>query len=160
MKSYSHSGSFGKVSEEGADCLYISYYIYPPPSISVKAIHLVPSSEVEALLDEINSALKLHLRFPSRAEERGFRITFTENGPRQPQFLGISSSREAFNTLEKQTPLDEFLSQRLVDTAEMAAFVIKMNLALMAGKNKSKGSKDVKVQKRVQQKDGKWTRDR
>jgi len=122
----------------------------------------VPSSEVKAFLKEINKTLKLELDFPLRAEQRGFYLEFPNDGQPRPLFLGISSSKEAFNIMDRQTPSandplvkgSETLAS-LNDDRSFAAFAAKMEAALLATKAKGKASKEQRKLQRVQQKDGK-----
>lgn len=110
---------------------------------------------------EINQTLKLQLDFPVRAEQRGFYLEFPDDGQPRPQFLGISSSKQAFNVMEKQTPS---VHDPLVKGAEtlaissddrsFTAFASKMEAAFLATKANAKASKEAKKLQRVQQKDG------
>ena len=138
------------------------FFIYPPGSISPKPIHLVPSSEVKALFKEINKTLNLEIGFPANAESRGFYLEFPNDGQPRPLFLGISSSKEVFNIMDRQTPSandhmvkgTETLAS-LNDNRSFAAFAAKMEGALLATKAKSKASKEHRKLRRVQQKDSK-----
>ena len=141
-----------------------SYYIHLPPSISVKPFLLVPAEEVRALLREINTALDLSLDFPIRAEERGFHLEFPEDGNPRPRFVGISSSREAFNAMERKVPGQDLMLKENGSLADEGddrsynAFKLKMENAFLATRNKAKASKEKKKLQRVQQKDSRWHR--
>ncbi|MCJ1417033.1 hypothetical protein MMC32_003372 [Xylographa parallela] len=136
------------------------YFIYPPPSVSIKPLLLVPESEVRSLLEEINKDLEIQLDFPTRAEERGFRLDFPNDSQPRPRFLGISSSQAAFKAMEKQVPTMDSLVKGTAslaletDDKSYAAFKMKMDLAHMATQKKTKASKEKKKFQRVQQKEG------
>lgn len=122
----------------------------------------MPSSEVKALLKEINEGFTLDLGFPANAEQRGFYLEFPNDGQPRPLFLGISSSKEAFNIMERQTPSASDLMVKgtetlasLNDDRSFSAFAARMEGALLATKAKSKASKEQRKLQRVQQKDGK-----
>ncbi|MCJ1256446.1 hypothetical protein MMC24_004267 [Lignoscripta atroalba] len=132
------------------------FYLHPPPSISEKALLFVPSSEVQALLDTINTDLKLQLKFPKYSTEPGFHLDFA-NVPR-PRFLGTCTSKEVFDKMQKQMPGSEFKVEGeipfvgLEDDRSFNAFKAKMEAAVQATKNKSKASKEKKKVERVYQK--------
>ena len=112
------------------------------------------------LLQEINATLDLSLDFPVRAEERGFHLNFPEDGNPRPRFLGISASREQFNTMESRVPRQNFMLKENATLADEAddrsynAFKLKMENAFLSTKNRAKASKEKKKLQRVQQKDG------
>ncbi|MCJ1432189.1 hypothetical protein MMC27_001545 [Xylographa pallens] len=139
------------------------YFIYPPPSVSIKPLLLVPESDVRSLLEEINKDLEIQLDFPARAEERGFRLNFPDDSQPRPRFLGISSSQAAFKAMEKQVPTMDSLVKGTAslaletDDKSYAAFKMKMDLAHMATQKKTKASKEKKKFQRVQQKEA-WCR--
>ncbi|MCJ1401165.1 hypothetical protein MMC11_004377 [Xylographa trunciseda] len=139
------------------------YFIYPPPSVSIKPLLLVPESEARSLLEEINKDLEIQLDFPARADERGFLLNFPEDDQPRPRFLGVSSSQAAFKTMEKQVPTEDSLVKGTAslaletDDRTYAAFKMKMDLAYMATQKKSKATKEKKKFQRVQQKEA-WCR--
>ncbi|MCJ1389545.1 hypothetical protein MMC18_002402 [Xylographa bjoerkii] len=139
------------------------HFIYPPPSVSIKSLLLVPESEVRALLSEINKELEIQLDFPARADERGFLLNFSDDGQPSPRFLGISLSQAAFKAMEKQVPTMESLVKGTAslaletDDKSYAAFKMKMDLAYMATQKKTKATKEKKKFQRVQQKEA-WCR--
>ena len=122
---------------------------------------MVPAREFELLLSEINTDTGLELKVPSRAAACGFYVNFTDDGQPRPRFLGISSSKMAFNAMVKHTPAEDFLVKGTeslalsTDDRSYEAFKRKMEVALMATKAKAKASKEKKKAQRVQQKDGK-----
>ncbi|MCJ1284355.1 hypothetical protein MMC26_003686 [Xylographa opegraphella] len=139
------------------------HFIYPPPSISIKPLLLVPESEVRSLLEEINNDLEIQLEFPARADERGFLLNFSDDGQPRPRFLGISSSQAAFKAIEQQVPTMESLVKGTeslaldTDDKSFAAFKMKMDLGHMATHKKAKANKEKKKFQRVQQKEA-WSR--
>ncbi|MCJ1289292.1 hypothetical protein MMC34_000824 [Xylographa carneopallida] len=151
------------VSSKIWDRKWTIYYIYPPPSVTIKPLLLVPELEVRSLLEEINKDLDLQLGFPARADERGFLLDFLDETQPRPRFLGVSSSQAAFKAMEKQVPLEKYSvhgSATLVsetDDKSYAAFKMKMDLAHMVIQDKNKITKDKKKFQRVLQKEA-WCR--
>ena len=101
--------------------------------------------------------MKLRLGFPNQS----IVIEFSGEGIPRPRFLGISTSREAFSKMEANVPTeafrvkDEAFKIGKTDDRSYAAFMAKMEAAVQATKNKSKGSKEKKRVQRVQLKSGK-----
>ena len=135
------------------------YYIHPPNSLSNKPIFLVPASEVQALLDEINLQIQTRLQFPDRIREPGFNLLFNKDGGRRPRFLGKSNSREVYTGMESRVPsydfkiLGETDAEDHQDDHSFFAFKGKMEAALAATKAKSKIARDKKKIQRVHTKD-------
>ena len=106
----------------------------------------MPSSEVKALLEEINRDLNLHLEFPLRSEQRGFLVDFPADGTPRPRFLGICSSRNNFNGIEYNVPAAPPMTDDQNDKSK-ETFDTKMMAVTMATKNKT--TKRNKEQKKV-----------
>ncbi|EEH36783.2 hypothetical protein PAAG_07201 [Paracoccidioides lutzii Pb01] len=79
------------------------YYIHPPLFISIQPLILVPSHQVQDLIDEINEAFKCQLAIPSDREP-GFLISFENDSTPQPQYLGTSRSRDEKAEMESTIP--------------------------------------------------------
>ena len=106
----------------------------------------MPSSEVKALLEEINRDLNLHLEFPLRSEQRGFLVKFPADGTPRPRFLGICSSRNNFNAIEYNVPAAAPMTDDQDDRSK-ESFDTKMMAVTTATKNKT--TKRNKEQKKV-----------
>ncbi len=76
------------------------FYIYPPASLFSKPILLVPETQVQDLLDEINSAFKISIKLPREP----FLLAFHQDGTPVPEPLGISQSREAIAEMQQKIP--------------------------------------------------------
>ena len=143
-----------------AKTLPTSYFIYPPPSVSIKPLLLVPESEVRSLLEEINIDLDLQLSFPAPVHERGFLLNFPDDGQPRPRFLGTSSSQAEFKAMEQQVPTEESLVKGVssvalaTDDRSYEAFKTKMHAGVVAIQKKTKAAKDKKKLQRVHQKEG------
>ncbi|ODH46379.1 hypothetical protein GX48_07535 [Paracoccidioides brasiliensis] len=83
--------------------LWDIYYIHPPLSISIQPLILVPSHQVQDLIDEINETFKCQLAIPSDREP-GFLVSFENDSTPQPQYLGTSSSRDKKVEMESTIP--------------------------------------------------------
>ncbi|KAK2812829.1 hypothetical protein FQN50_001158 [Emmonsiellopsis sp. PD_5] len=135
--------------------LWDIYYIHPPPYISMQPLLLVPSLQVQSLIDEINEAFDSKLVIPS-AEDLGFLIPFEDDGSPQPQFLGRSSSREDKDTMEAtiSAPPDGYHKPPKDCSAEVdrsfAAFQAKIAAAVEATRKKSKAAKKKRQGDRIQ----------
>lgn len=105
------------------------------------------AADVEAFILEINQKLKMRLRVP---KEPGFVISFQEPGSPCPRYLGKLSSKEDLPVLENKIPGPEFRheAEDLLDLRTLSAFKDKIQLAIDAGKRKSKPSKGKKEGKR------------
>ena len=76
------------------------HYIHPPASLFAKPILLVPETQVQALLDEINSAFGISIQLPRDP----FLLAFYRDGTPVPTRLGVSQSRESIGEMERQIP--------------------------------------------------------
>ncbi|PGH14831.1 hypothetical protein AJ80_05757 [Polytolypa hystricis UAMH7299] len=131
------------------------YYIHPPPSVSPKPLLLVPREQVQELIDEINKAFSCQLSIPSD-KRFGFLISFVQDGMPQPQFLGISSSREDKDAMERRIPRltdeqREKISGLCADNdRSFEAFRAKIEAAVAATRHKAKASKEKKHRDHIQ----------
>ncbi|KAK2739481.1 hypothetical protein FQN55_009446 [Onygenales sp. PD_40] len=132
-----------------------TYYIHPPPYISMQPLLLVPSLQVQSLIDEINERFGSELVIPS-AGDLGFLIPFEDDGTPQPQFLGRSSSREDKDTMEAtiSAPPDGYHKPPKDCSVEVdrsfAAFQAKIAAAVEATRKKSKAAKKKRQGDRIQ----------
>jgi hypothetical protein len=76
------------------------YYIHPPASLFAKPILLVPETQVQALLDEINSAFRIAIKLPRDP----FLLAFYNDGTPAPILLGRSHSRDEIADMEHDIP--------------------------------------------------------
>lgn len=118
---------------------------------SVKPLILVPAADVEDFLSEINAKLHLQLGFPHRNVEPGFLLSFVEKGSPRPRYLGHLTAEDDLNIMESKIPGPNFAQdgEDAVNPRSFAAFRVKMEVAIQAGKNKSKASKEKKKAERI-----------
>lgn len=111
----------------------------------------MPAIEFRTLLAEINGKLDLRLKFP---DDPGFLISFLEDGSPRPRYLGCLSAENSFESMESQIPGPDFKlkGEDEVDPRSFEAFRQKMEAAVEAGKNRSKGSKEKRKKARVLEK--------
>lgn len=104
------------------------------------------AADVEAFFLEINKKLKLQLRFPNPSHEPGFVLSFREPRSPCPRYLGKLLSKDDLPALENKIPSSEFRheAEELLDLNTLGAFKDKIQLAIDAGKKKSKSSKGKK----------------
>ncbi|KAI9816462.1 MAG: hypothetical protein M1827_001594 [Pycnora praestabilis] len=141
------------------------YYIHPPSYISVKPLVLIPSTQVTALIEEINTKFNCHLRFPRLPEEIGFLLTFSSDHTPRPRYLGQVRSRSKFDSMAELIPNASYQHPKEAiegplsppSDRSLAAFKKKMELAVEATKNKSKASNAKKKLERDQRKQS-WVR--
>lgn len=126
------------------------YYIHTGLDL-VKPLLLVPAIEFRALLAEINGNLDLQLRFP---DDPGFLLSFLENGSPRPRYLGCLSAENPLDGMESQIPGPDFKleGEDEVDPRSFETFRLKMEVAIEAGKHRSKGSKEKRKKARVLEK--------
>ncbi|KGO63960.1 hypothetical protein PITC_013280 [Penicillium italicum] len=79
------------------------YYLSVPRAISPTAFLLIRTSQAQALLDEINSALDLNLTLTGNGME-GLVVEFDNEKLLRPVFLGRSSTRDQKAKLESKVP--------------------------------------------------------
>ncbi|OJD26297.1 hypothetical protein ACJ73_02326 [Blastomyces percursus] len=138
------------------------YYINLPPSISTRPLILVPSQQVQDLIDDINNVFKTHVFLPLD-QEPGLLIPFENDGTPQPHYLGTSSSQEAKEELEStipHAPTDHHEPPQgcsaEVDRS-FASFKAKMAAAVDANRRKNKTARKKKEGDRVRKLQG-WCR--
>lgn len=114
---------------------------------------MVPAIEFRALLAEINGNLDLQLKFP---DDPGFLLSFLENGSPRPRYLGCLSTETPLEVMASQMPGPDFKleGEDEVDPRSLEAFRAKIEAAMEAVKNRSKGSKEKKKKARVMEKKG------
>lgn len=110
---------------------------------SSKPLILVLAADVEAFFLEINQKLKLRLKFPNPSHEPGFVLSFREPGSPCPRYLGQLLSKDDLPALESTIPSPDFRheAEEPIDPSTLSDFKDKIQLAVDAGKNKSKASK-------------------
>lgn len=130
------------------------YYIHVPLHISPRPLLLIPVSQVEKLLKDINRKCETTYSLPS---SDGFILNVQEDGTPQPIFLGQSTSREMKDYLEsriKTVPNSKFENEAI---PEYQAFEEKIEAAVRLTKNK-KGASTAKKQLVRIQTEQKWIR--
>lgn len=117
----------------------------------------MPAVEVEDLLFEINSRLKLKLGFPHPSTEPGFVLSFLTEGSPRPRYLGRLTTENDSETMESKIPGSNFKQngEEGLDPRSFPAFRVKMEAAIQAGKNRSKVSKEKRKKERIITK-GSW----
>lgn len=130
------------------------YYIQPPFSVSSDPILLVPISQVQELIDEINKALGSKIILPTK-KGAGFLLRFRNDGTPKPKFLSVSKNRQDKDEMTRIVPraetdpgeLPENCSPDLEQSFE--AWRELMELANESSRNKKggRGEKDSKGRK-------------
>ena len=133
-----------------------SFYVWPPVSISDKAIIFVSTDQVQQLLDEINENIPpLHLTINSLSD-KGLVLDFPDHPTLRPRYLGCSNSKEDFEDLQVDMPTK---SQQTSlrgqnygnpDGRSLEAFKQTIEAAMEANKNKNKNTKAKKKEDRIQ----------
>lgn len=120
-------------------------------SSATKPLIVVPAAEVEELLYEINSKLKLKLGFPHSTIEPGFLLSFLTEGSPRPRYLGRLTTENDLETMESKIPGPGFKQpgEDELDPRSFPAFRVKMEAAIQVGKNRSKASKEKKKKERI-----------
>ncbi|KAL2359200.1 hypothetical protein RJZ56_007960 [Blastomyces dermatitidis] len=138
------------------------YYINPPLSISTRPLILVPSQQVQDLMDDINNAFNTHVSLPLD-QEPGLLIPFENDGTPQPHYLGMASSKEEKEEMESNipaAPIDHHEPPQgcsaEVDRS-FAAFKGKMAAAVDANRQKNKVARKKREGDRIQKLQG-WCR--
>lgn len=130
------------------------YYIHVPLHISPRPLLLVPVSQVEKLLKDINWKCETTCSLPP---SDGFVLNFQEDGTPQPIFLGQSTSREMKDYLDsriKTVPNSKFENEAI---PEYQAYEQKIEAAVKLTKNNKGASKSKKQLVRIQT-EHKWIR--
>lgn len=115
---------------------------------------LIPQPEVEALFQDIRDAIGISVRFPDITRHPGFEIGFQEEGSPRPRYLGRFESNFSLDDLEALIPAAGMAPEQpeSLEDRSFPAFRRKMELAIQAGKNKSKVAKEKKRRDRLVQK--------
>jgi hypothetical protein len=127
------------------------YYIHSPASLFTKPILLVPETQVQNLLDEINSAFKISIKLPRDP----FLLTFHQDGTPAPIPLGTSQSREAVWEMQQKIPApSEDHGECPADASPelercFERFELKMERASAAAKRKGAAMKKAKAKNRL-----------
>lgn len=122
------------------------YYVYPPSSVTDRAIVFVPLRQVEEFIEQINEELQRdeQVSIP-RETETGFVVHFEPDGSPQPKFLGVSRNVEDKDDLVNgifSPEYDPDYAPFGCPSDAFEAFTEKMERALQAGRNKKgKGGK-------------------
>ncbi|KAF2118635.1 hypothetical protein BDV96DRAFT_642822 [Lophiotrema nucula] len=93
----------GKFWNREWDLFYVRDFDEP-----TKPLILVRESQVENLLKEINSTLKLRLRITDQQREDGLVAHFPDHPRCLPRYLGRSNSREQYDQMAENTPTTSF----------------------------------------------------
>ncbi|KAL4992169.1 hypothetical protein BDW68DRAFT_197387 [Aspergillus falconensis] len=126
------------------------YYIHAPHHLGGRPLLLVPTSQVRALLRQINKALDCSLFLPTE-EHKGLILNFNREGFPQPTFVGQSDNRNMKDRLEATIPQKGNIGDRPgeMDKQEMIAFAKMMEAAVLSAKSRPK-SKAKKQRLRIQ----------
>ncbi|KAL5001104.1 hypothetical protein BDV10DRAFT_160634 [Aspergillus recurvatus] len=126
----------------------LRYYIHAPHQLGGHPLLLAPTSQVRALLRQINKALNCSLSLPTE-EHRGLVLDFNRGGFPQPTFLGQSENRNMKDRLEATIPQKGNIGDRPgeMDKQEMIAFEKMMEAAVSSAKSKSKAKAKAKAKK-------------
>ncbi|OJJ51670.1 hypothetical protein ASPZODRAFT_447596 [Penicilliopsis zonata CBS 506.65] len=79
------------------------YYIHVPPSVGYRPLLLVPTSQAERFLTEINEALECDLSM-SKDGRLGLVLVFSNNNAPKPTYLGKSTNKQTKDELEQSIP--------------------------------------------------------
>jgi hypothetical protein len=140
-----------------------SFYIYPPPPISQRAVLLLPSRQVEHFFLTINKNLGTRLALPEDAVEAGFLVDFPEDGMPRPRYLGRSTEREMAEALKQSVPSRTYKPdgepELTVDPTDksLEAFKRKMELLVQNDKKRKAVVKEKKRAERLQKQQS-WNR--
>ncbi|MCJ1475032.1 hypothetical protein MMC13_003692 [Lambiella insularis] len=131
------------------------HFIYPPSSVSLKPLLLVPVEEVETLLAEINNTLDLRLQLPPRANERGLLLEFSADGQPQPRLLGSISSQAEFKAMASNISNDSMNSSSASYGAHHSFIDYErmMTVAVQATNPTKKASQEKRKFKRLERKE-------
>lgn len=125
------------------------FYIHTRIPSAAKPLLLVPAAEVETFFSEINTELKMQLRFPDAEVNRHFVLSFDQEGIPRPRYLGLIKSKQDLEELENKIPDPGPNSEEAIDPRLMESFREKMEAAVRAGKRNSKVSKETRKQQRI-----------
>lgn len=127
----------------------LSYYVWSEQS--AKAIALIPLSEAQALIDEVNAKFtELQWHFESSNEEEGLLLTFDDTNPdHRPRFLGGADSRGKYDFLLDSADPYGNTDMDSSEDRTLEAFQAKIALAAEAAKNKNKKQKKERHEKTV-----------
>ncbi|OJD13377.1 hypothetical protein AJ78_06166 [Emergomyces pasteurianus Ep9510] len=131
------------------------YYIHPPFDISTRPLVLVPSTQVQDLIEEINTEFESHVSVPFD-QEPGFLIAFEDDGTPQPRYLGTSSSRNQKEEMElaiPEAPTDHYepaQGSSVEADRSFATFKAKMAAAVDATRKRNKAARKKKQGDRIQ----------
>ena len=140
------------------------YYIWSQAQNAAKPILLIPSLQLEKLLNDINDAIEeCHLTIGSEAEDFGLVVNFPNHPELLPRYLGRCHSREAFCRLERNVPdikwrpTGEVRREPSPDerTKEACRQQLEMAYEVSRGRNKANkaAKKEARVSKQQQWKD-------
>ncbi|KAL8673328.1 MAG: hypothetical protein Q9168_002252 [Polycauliona sp. 1 TL-2023] len=132
------------------------YYIHTLLTNASKPLILVPATEVQALFDEIKTQLRLLVYFPTEEKEPGFLLNFEEEGIPRPRYLGRFDLEHSLDDMEARIPpyTEQDHGEHRPDDRSFAAFKKKMEAAIEATRQKSKGQRDRKKKERIGTKQG------
>ena len=139
-----------------------SYYLVPPVDISHKPFIYAPEAELRVLLNEIRNELGIVFNL----DKTSIITSFPDDGMPRPRYLGVSSSRNEAEALEKQAPKATYVAKgsELLrgngDDRSLAAFLEKMKQGKEAIDYKSRVAKEHKEKKRSASKAGKYHPDK
>ncbi|KAF1938385.1 hypothetical protein EJ02DRAFT_473964 [Clathrospora elynae] len=128
------------------------YYVWDHEP--TKPLILVRESQVQALLKEINSQLKLSLRITDQQREDGLVVAYPDHPRCLPRYLGRSNSREEYDNMLENAPSETFRASGEpvhppLEGRTLQDFKRLMQDAADVQKAKGKASKAKKQQERV-----------
>ena len=139
-----------------------SYYVHPPAELSEKSLILILAEEFKALLAEIEEELYIRVSIDKDSEQSGLLISFLDDGTPQPRYLGVSTSRNAYDDLvQKASTMGPKGSELLAgphDDRSLAAWRAKMGLYLQAMRGKSAKLKAKRAEEKLDKKASKYAR--
>lgn len=133
-----------------------SYYVWPPALLTSKPLLLVSTDQVEQFLQEINGAIDgCYLTLGSEAEEFGLVLKFPSHPGLRPRYLGNSTSREMFSSMERGVPDSEHRPpgesrpSAKPERTTLEDWQYMMGLAFEVSKGKNKAAKAAKKDQRT-----------
>ena len=151
MYSTSCCAHFIKSSRDSPRC---RYYIHTLLDTTEKPLLLVSEEEVKKLFQKIREQLDIHVTFPSVSEEPGFQLEFLQEGSPRPRYLGRLTEDNDMAALEDMLPAKGSAAEEVekLDERSFPIFRRYMQLALEAGKQKSRAVRDKRKLDRIDMK--------
>ena len=112
---------------------------------------LIPKAEVEAFFQEVRDKTGIYLPFPETTRASGFDIGFQMEGEPRPRYLGRLTSNSTVSDLQGIVPGEGLAPEEPLglDDRALPSFRMKMESAVLAGKNSTRAQKADKRKERV-----------